>query len=308
MLVGGQVGNRLQAFEDRPISWDAWDIDVFFEDRGEIVAGVTEISVTETGPIRASLRIERRFRNSTITQHVRLHHHSKRIDFETEVDWHETHTLLKVAFPVDILAPTATYEIQWGVIERPTHRNTPWDYAKFEVPAQRWADLSEGDYGVALLNDCKYGYDIRDNVMRLSLIKSATMPDVKADQGLHRFTYALLPHTGGWRNGVLDQAMELNRPLRILPETGGQPQAIVTCDAPNVVIETVKPAEGRAGFVVRLYEAHRQRGPATLNFHRDVREVRRCNLLEDPGEAVPLDGQSITLDLKPFEIVSLLCT
>ncbi|MDJ0825394.1 MAG: glycoside hydrolase family 38 C-terminal domain-containing protein [Rhodobacter sp.] len=309
VLAAGQIGNRLQAFEDRPISWDAWDIDVFFEDRGEVVAGATAVELVETGPIRAAVRIERRFRSSTITQHVRLHHHSKRIDFDTEVDWHETHTLLKVAFPVAILAPTATYEIQWGVIERPTHRNTPWDYAKFEVPAQRWADLGEGGYGVALLNDCKYGYDIRENVVRLSLIKSATMPDPVADQGRHVFTYALLPHTGDWRNGVPAQAMDLNRPLRLVAgQGGGLPAPPVRCAAENVVIETLKPAEDGPGFVVRLYEAHRRRGLVTLEFGRPVETVRRCTLLEDPGDALPLVNGTVTLDLRPFEIVSLMCS
>ncbi len=305
VLVPGRTGNRLQAFEDRPISWDAWDIDAFFEDRGFVIDGATEIAIEESGPIRASLRIERKFQSSTVSQRVRLHHHSKRIDFVTEVDWHETHVLLKVAFPVNILATMATYEIQWGAIMRPTHRNTPWDYAKFEVPAQRWADLSEADYGVALINDCKYGYDIRDNVMRLSLIKSATMPDIGADQGRHVFTYALFPHRGDWRHGVLAQAADLNRPLRLVPGKPGHETALVECDAPNIVIETIKPAENGKGWILRFYEAHRRRGPVTLTFAREVTSVRRVNLLEDPGAPLPVVDGQVTLTVTPFEIVSL---
>ncbi|MGR3467753.1 MAG: alpha-mannosidase, partial [Shimia sp.] len=155
VLKPGQNGNRLQVFEDRPLSWDAWDIDSYFEDRGEIITGLTRFEITERGPLRATVRIERSYRNSTVVQDVQLRADSKRLDFRTEVDWHETHLLLKVAFPVDIHAREATYEIQWGSIERPTHRNTLWDYAKFEVCAHKWADLSEADYGVALINDCK---------------------------------------------------------------------------------------------------------------------------------------------------------
>ena len=305
VLVPGRPGNRLQAFEDRPISWDAWDIDAFFEDRGFVIDGATEIAIEERGPVRASLRIERQFQSSTVSQRVQLHHHSKRIDFVTEVDWHETHVLLKVAFPVNILATMATYEIQWGAIMRPTHRNTPWDYAKFEVPAQRWADLSEADYGVALINDCKYGYDIRDNVMRLSLIKSATMPDIGADQGRHDFTYALFPHRGDWRHEVLAQAADLNRPLRLVPGKPGQGTALVECDAPNVILETIKPAEDGEGWILRFYEAHRRRGPVTLTFDREVTSVCRVNLLEDPGARLPVVDGQVTLTVTPFEIVSL---
>jgi alpha-mannosidase len=194
VLKPGQMGNKLELFEDRPVSWDAWDIDIFFEDRGEVVGGLTRLEIVETGPLRAVVEIERAFRQSRLTQRIVMHRASLRVDFETEVDWHETHLLLKAAFPVDIRAARADFDIQWGQIDRPTHRNTSWDAAQFEVPAQKWADLSEGNYGVALLNDCKYGYDVRGDVMRLSLIKSATMPDSGADQGHHRFTYSLLPH------------------------------------------------------------------------------------------------------------------
>ncbi|MDJ0860591.1 MAG: glycoside hydrolase family 38 C-terminal domain-containing protein, partial [Dinoroseobacter sp.] len=212
VLKPGAVGNKLELFEDRPVSWDAWDIDIFFEDRGEIITALNSIEIAETGPLRATVELTRVFRRSRLTQRISLCRHSARLDFDTEVDWHETHLLLKAAFPVSVRATRAEFDIQWGQIDRPTHRNTSWDAAQFEVPAHKWADLSDGNYGVALLNDCKYGYDVRDDVLRLSLIKSATMPDNTADQGYHRFTYALLPHEGDTRVEVRREAYALNLP------------------------------------------------------------------------------------------------
>ncbi len=308
VLREGARGNQLQAFEDRPISWDAWDIDIFFEERGEVVGDLTRLEITETGPLRAALSLERRWRASVIRQTIRLRHDSRRIDFETEVDWAETHFLLKAAFPVAIRAAQATYDIQWGQIERPTHRNTSWDAARFEVPAQKWADLSETGYGVALLNDGKYGYDVQDDVLRLSLIKSATMPDAGSDQGLHRFTYALLPHPGDWREVVPAEAYALNHPIRVLPVTGRGGTGIempVRCAASNVVLETLKPAEDGRGVILRLYEGHGRRGPVRLEMAAGIGAVERCGLLEDDGMAVEMIDRVVTLSLRPYEIVTL---
>ena len=181
-----------------------------------------------------------------------------------------------------------------------------WDFARFEVPAHKWADLSEGGFGVALLNDCKYGYDIRDHVMRLSLIKSATMPDPGADQGRHEFTYALLPHDGA-RGPVRREARALNQPLTVL--TGGADRApFVASTAENIVIETLKPAEDGHGFILRLYEADRRRGPVTLRFAEPMARVERVDLLEDPADgAVSHTGRDVTIEIAPFEIVSLRC-
>ncbi|MEM6638037.1 MAG: glycoside hydrolase family 38 C-terminal domain-containing protein [Pseudomonadota bacterium] len=314
VLRPGVNGNRLQAFEDRPISWDAWDIDAFFEDRGEIVSGLVSMEIVETGPLRAAVRIERHYRQSRITQTVTLMRRSARVDFRTHVDWHESHLLLKAAFAVNVLSPLATFEIQWGNLQRPTHRNTSWDYARFEVPAQSWADLSEGDYGVALLNDCKYGYDVRDDVLRLSLIKSATMPDPEADQGEHIFTYSLFPHPGDWRHGVIEEAYDLNHELRVIPVSGSGIDVaetevpFVSTPDPGVVIQTLKPAEDGDDIIIRLFEAHRCRRTATVRFGVAPARVSYCNLLEEPDEDIPLDGKSISIALKPYEIVSLRVT
>ncbi|MEM9778547.1 MAG: glycoside hydrolase family 38 C-terminal domain-containing protein [Pseudomonadota bacterium] len=307
VLPEGEMGNVLQAFEDRPVSWDAWDIDPFFEDRCAILDAETTLVLQEAGPLRATIRFERVFRGSTIRQDISLRARSKRIDFRTVIDWHETHLLLKVAFPVTVLAPNATFDIQWGRVERPTHRNTSWAKARFEVPAQKWADLSEGDYGVALLNDCKYGYDVRDHVIRLSLIKSPTMPDPVSDQGVHEFTYALLPHTGDWRNGVETEARDLNHPLRVVKGTAEE-GPLVRCVAPNVVLETVKPSDLPGGLTLRLFEAHRQRGPVEIEVPGWVQRAQLTDLLEDPIRDLPLVNGILTLDLTPFQIATIVLT
>ncbi len=308
VLKDGALGNKLELFEDRPISWDAWDIDIFFEDRGELVTALNSLEITETGPLRATVKLTRAFRQSRLVQRISLSRHSARIDFDTEVDWHETHLLLKAAFPVSVRAARAEFDIQWGQIDRPTHRNTSWDAAQFEVPAQKWADLSDGSYGVALLNDCKYGYDIRGDVLRLSLIKSATMPDVTADQGHHRFTYALLPHDGDTRVDVRREAYALNLPPRIFAGPGqgkGVAQPLVICESPHAVIETIKPAEDGQGVIVRLFEAHNTRGSVMLSCHPSVRAVERCGLLETDQLPLELVDHRVTMTLSNYEILTL---
>jgi alpha-mannosidase len=266
----------------------------------------------EDGPIRGGVEIVRRFLSSTIRQRILIYRDLPRIDFQTEIDWHEHQILLKAAFPLRINAARATHEIQFGAVERPTHRNTSWDMARFETCAHRWVDLSEGGYGVALLNDAKYGHDVHDHVMRLTLLKSGVFPDPDADQGLHRFTYALLPHAGDWRAGeVVHRAAELNAPLLGIRGQGSgvrterPSSSFVTCSAPHVVVDTVKTAEDGDGLIVRVYEAHNQRGIATLTFNAPIKGAELCNLLEERSGDVDIDGNSLRFAIKPFEIVTL---
>jgi len=301
--VLSEPGNVLQIFEDRPLVWDAWDIDPFFEDRMEVLDSPAVLEIVEDTPHRVSLRVTRSFKSSRLSQEIRLTAASNRVDFVTDVDWYETHTLMKVAFPTTLLSPRATYDIQWGHIERPTHRNPSWDAAKYEVCGHQWADLSDGGCGVAVLNDCKYGYDIRDHVMRLSLIKSATMPDVGADQGAHHFTYALFPHAGGWQGKVEPEAAALNHPVRV---TGGVPvPPVVVCTAPNVVIETLKPADHGLGFVLRAYESHRIACTADFQVPGWVTRASVCDLMEDEIASLEVDNGVASVPLTPFQIVTL---
>jgi alpha-mannosidase len=318
VLAPGAVANQFQAFEDRPKDWEAWDIDIFYDDKQWLAEPAQAIRVAEAGPLRATLEIRRRILHSTYTQRLSLAHNSPRLDIETVIDWRERHILLKAAFPVDVLAPAATYEIQWGNVQRPTHRNTSWDWARFETCAQKWVDLSEGGYGVSLLNDCKYGHDVQGNVLRLSLLRSPTYPDPEADQGEQRFTYSLLPHSGGWdTGGTIPAAYALNDPLFVWPAergTGGAqalPGALapmVQCDSPNIVIETVKLAEDGQGLILRLYESHRRRGEVTLTAGFPLAAVQRTNLLEENQATLTPQGHQVTLFVKPYEIVTLRLT
>lgn len=310
VLSPGEIANQLQAFEDRPKFWDAWDVDIFYDDKMWTAEPATSIDVIEAGPLHGVIEIRRRILNSDVVQRISLSYNSTRLNFETRVDWRERHILLKVAFPVEVLAPTATYEIQWGNVERPTHQNTSWDWARFETCAQKWVDLSEGDYGVSLLNDCKYGHDIRDNVMRISLLRSPTMPDPEADLGQHEFTYSLFPHAGRWNEKTVAAAYALNDPLIVWKNSKpATPQlvadSLIAVDAPHVIIETVKQAEDGNGVIVRLYESQRRRGNITLKTGFAVQQAWRTNLLEDNQEALDVENNVVSFYLKPYEIVTL---
>jgi alpha-mannosidase len=313
VLSAGAIANQFQAFEDRPINPDAWDIDIFYDDKLWLAEPAESVRVMENGPLRATLEVRRRILNSDYVQHISLSRNSPRLDFETNIQWRERHILLKVAFPVDILAPQATYEIQWGNVQRPTHRNTSWDWARFETCAQKWVDLSEGGYGVSLLNDCKYGHDIHGNVIRLSLLRSPTVPDPRADQGQHRFSYSLLPHDGGWDERTIVDAYALNDPLivwaagpnkqRVADSTKCEP--FISVDLPSVVIETIKRAEDGRGIIVRAYESQRKRGQCTLTTAFPMTEAWRTNLLEENQEPLEIHGCHLHFHIKPYQIVTL---
>ncbi|HEY8600218.1 MAG TPA: alpha-mannosidase [Thermomicrobiales bacterium] len=313
LIAPGERGNRLIAFEDKPIKYDAWDIDLFYQEKPYPLDALDALTVIERGPLRGGVEIRRRFLDSTITQRLLIYRDIPRIDFVTEIDWHRHQMLLKAAFPVTIHASRATYEIQFGTVERPTHWNTSWDRARFEVCAQRWADLSEGDYGIALLNDGKYGHDIHGNTIRLTLLKSGIHPDPNADLGRHRFTYSLLPHAGDWRTGdVIAHAAALNTPLRAhlagtdVATASPTRFSLVTCDRSGVIIDTVKPAFDGRGLIVRLYEGHGTRGTATLTFAHPIAWAEECNLLEEQISAVKQVGeQALQIAVMPYALKTL---
>jgi alpha-mannosidase len=310
VFLPGQSGNQLVAYEDRPLSFDAWDLDIFYEEKPYTLHEASRIQVIEEGPVRVTVEIERPYLSSRITQRISLWRCSPRIDIATEIDWHQHQTVLKALFPVDINSNMATYEIQFGNVQRPTHRNTSWDMARFEVCAHRWIDLSEGNYGVSLLNDSKYGHDIHDTMMRLTLLKSGIEPDPDADQGLHRFTYSLLPHQGDWCDAeVVRRAYELNVPALCVAGKGhssghkrGTEQSFLRTDCAHIVVETVKPAEDGDGLIVRLYEAHNQRGRGTITFVAPIVKAQECNLLEAPKGNAEFQDSTLHFSVRPFEI------
>jgi alpha-mannosidase len=305
VLARGRRGNLFQIHEDHPPAFDAWDVDRSYLDQVTDLVGVDSIAVVERHPLRAGVRFTRSFGESTITQTMRLAAGSRRLEFHTDVDWHERHRFLKVAFPVSIRSTRATYEIQHGHIERPTVANTSWDAARFEVCGHRWADLSEPGYGVALLNDCKYGYDIMGDTMRLSLLRSPGYPDPEADQGAHRFSYALLPHQGDLRapDGVVAQAEFFNVPFALVAGRGEG--RVVSIDRPGVSVEALTWADRSGAVVLRLCEVWGSRGPARVTLHRHFDSVHRTDLLERTVSPLASDGGTVTLELRPFELVTL---
>ncbi|WP_308637506.1 alpha-mannosidase [Paenibacillus silvisoli] len=316
LLPAGAKANELQFYHDKPTYWDAWDIDPKFEQNRAGEAELVEMRVVVSGEAADVLRFEWRLGQSRIEQDLVLYHHQKRVDFKTRVNWQESHKLLKVAFPVDIVAAKAAYEIPFGALERPTHRNTSWEQAQFEVCGHRWADLSEGGYGVSLMNDCKYGYDVKDGVLRLSLLRAPKWPDVTADLGEHEFTYSLLPHEQDWRGAeVVRRAAELNQPAVAvqLPGTGRgslpATASLLELDSRSVVLDTVKPAERGEGTILRFYESTGSRDRVTLKLPQGAKHASIVNLLEDELEpcAIGEDG-SLKLQFKPFEIKSVRVT
>lgn len=315
VLAEGDHGNILRLHDDQPAHYDAWDIDQFYTDRTRSLHDAVSVDLVEEGPLRAGIKIVRRFGSSTLTQVIRLTAGSARIDFDTHVDWHERHKLLKAVFPVAVRSTRATYEIQFGHLERTTHTNTSWDEAHFEVCGHRWADLSEPGYGVALLNDSKYGYRILENSIELSLLRSPTAPDPEADQGLHHFTYSLLPHQGDLRDAkVVEAGEDLNVPLHAVAVTAGSRSrppstSMLSFDRPGVVLSALKAAEDTDDLIVRFYEAHGSRGPVTLQLGLPIESAHRADLLERQSDTVDVmrDGEtsSITLTVRPFELVTL---
>ncbi|WP_425465527.1 glycoside hydrolase family 38 C-terminal domain-containing protein [Paenibacillus hemerocallicola] len=304
VLAPGAEGNVLQVFEDKPKGrHEAWDIDIFYSQKMRIVNELVSVRPVESGPLRFVVRFHWKYGHSVILQDMIVYADIPRIDFHTQADWHERRQLLKVAFPVDIRATEATYDVQFGNVKRPTHWNTSWDYARFETVGHQWADLSEHGYGVSLLNDCKYGYDIKDNVMRLSLIKSAMVPDEQADVGPHEFTYSLLAHRGDWRTaGTVKEAWALNNPIAAVPGELAKPaSSLFSIDADHVMIDAVKKAEESDAVIIRLHEYMGARGTITITSDFEISAWQETDLLERSIGDLSTEGK-IRLEIRPYEI------
>jgi alpha-mannosidase len=307
-LCCGKPMNVLCAFEDKPLRFDAWDIDIFYKEKPYEAIQLLKSEVIEEGPVRGVLRLTWLFNRSIIEQDMTIYQDKDRVDFKTVVDWKEKQVLLKAYFPVDIHTAQATYDIQFGNIQRPTHTNTEWDFARFEVSAHKWVDLSEGNYGVALLNDCKYGHDIHENMIGLTLIKSPIQPDETADRCEHHFTYSLYPHAGTWQqSGVQQAAMELNLPLQSTQAMIAHGELnefeLVSTSSDHIVIDTIKQAEDEDAIVIRLYEYKNQKDASvTLNVGFPVRRVIETNLIERELEEVTMDEGKIQFAISGYEI------
>lgn len=308
-------GNRLALFKDVPNKWDAWDIDSMAELQPVATPELAEITIEVAAGLVARVSLRRQLHASTVQQTISLRRASRRIDFETTVDWQERHKLLKVAFPVDIHTTEAISEIQFGHLRRPNHQSRKYDADRFEVCNHKWSALAEEGRGVAVLNDSKYGLSVKGNSLNLTLLKSALAPDMHADKGLQHFTYALYFWNGSLlESGVVQAAYDLNTPVLVLPGAASAAlpgaasaaHSLFELDAPNVIIEAVKLAEDGSGdVIVRLYEALRTATRCRLATSLPVQRASQTNLLEEDAGALDFAAGSLQLDFRPFEIKTI---
>jgi alpha-mannosidase len=296
--------NSFRLYKDVPGWFDAWDIDSQAEEQPVALDDQVTLEVVSSGPLVARLRLTRQLHDSTLTQIISLRSGSRRIDFATTVDWRETHKLLKVAFPVTIHANEAIHEIQFGHIRRPTHASRRIDADRFEVSNHKWTALAEEGRGVAILNDCKYGISVHGNSMNLTLLRSAIAPDRSVtDQGEQTFSYALYAWNGSFaESGVVREGYEFNCPPLVIKGRAGQ-GSLFEVDAPNVVIEAIKPAEdGSTDVIARLYESMRTATRCTLTTRLPVRAATQTDMCEEGDLALACADGQIALDFRPFEI------
>ncbi len=303
-VCAGTLGG-FTAFEDRPVNYDCWNLEYYHEDKPYAVEGLVSFEKIERGA-GAGFRTVRRFMNSEITQEIVFFDTSRRIDFVTRVDWKEKDIILKTCFDADINNDDGVFDIQYGFIRRPAHRNTSWDAAKFETCGQKYADISDGGYGIAVLNDCKYGHSVRRGRLTLSLIKASEYPNKFIDDDVHEFTYSLLPHVGDFRTaGVLEEATLLNDPPVIYERGADREFSLITCDAENVTLGAAKKAYDSDAAVFRLAESRNMRSEARIEFGFPVREAYLCDMNENATERLDIKDGGVTLTFKPFEIHTL---
>lgn len=306
VLQENERGNLFRMYEDKPIYYDNWDIDIYYTEKYWDADRIVNMEWKEIGTVRATLLVERKISNSTIKQEIYFYANSRRIEFNTYVDWKEHQHLLKVHFPVNIHSDEATFDIQFGNVTRKVHSNTSWDVARFESCGQKWIDLSEGHYGVSLLNDCKYGHSVKDGNMAITLIKSGIEPNPTTDQEEHFFTYAIYPHAENWRMaGTVKEATKLNQPAYAV-QSGvvGNETSLISVDKENVMLETIKLAEDGNGMIIRMYEYENALTNAhiTLENIANVKSIEECNLIEEKIADVKVLENGFDITIKPYEV------
>ena len=303
----GNKANELVTYEDRPMNWDNWDIDAYYKKKPYYADEVSDLRIIEDGEVRKTIEIDKKFADSVVTQKIHLYSQMPRIDFETHADWKEHNVLLRVNFPVNVNTKKAAFEVQFGNVERETTNNNSWDTAKFETCAHKWADLSEGNNGISLLNDCKYGYGVKEGNLSLTLIKAGTYPNANADIGEHDFTYSIYPHEGSWQEAeTVEMAYNLNVPavVTLQDENEGSKDwaSYFTCEDDNCFVEVIKQAEDEEGTIIRMYENKNKHTNTKLTFHGDVKKVYECNLLEEKEQELEVHDHEVNVIFKPFEI------
>ena len=311
-LAAGSCGNQLQTFNDLPKQYDAWNIDPGTLDHVTSIDKADSVELVAKGPLRAAIRVTRSWQNSKFVQEITLDAGADQVDVVNDIDWHETHVLLKAAFPLAAASGKATYEIPYGSIQRPTSRNNSWEQAQFEVPALRWADLGDGQHGFSLLNNSKYGYDGKDNVLRISLLRSPTWPDPEADRGHHHFTYALYPHAGDWKQALtVRRGYEYNYVLQaaqVQAHSGSLPaeHSYVTVKPENVVLTALKKAEDADGLIFRMYEWAGETSEVQIHVPGGATGATVTNLMEKPeGAALTIADDTVRVPIHPYEILTV---
>ncbi len=307
-IASGGCGNLLQAFRDQPKAWDAWNIDADFEKQKWDLLEAKRVEIVERGPLRVVLRVEKVFQNSAFLQEITVYDGLPRVDIITDADWHEKHILIKAAFPLTVQNDNATYESPYGAIQRPTTRRTPEEKAKFEVPALRWADLSDREHGLSLLNDCKYGYDGKDNVLRLSLLRAPEWPDPHADEGRHHFTYSLYPHAGDWKQAQsVRRGYELNYKLQAFQAEShggalGPQHSFARIEPANVVLTALKKAEDEDALIFRFYEWAGAKTQVKLTLPPGATAAQETNLMEVPEHPLVIANGAVVVPSGGYEI------
>ena len=307
-VIKAGAHTALQVFEDMPYKFDNWDIDNYYGEKMWEISEVTSVEMIENGSVRGVLRVSKAFGESIIIQDITVYSHSPRIDIKTFVDWKQKNVFVKYALPTDIYATKACYEIQYGNVERPTHKNTSWDEARFEVCAHKWVDISEGDYGVSLLNDAKYGYDIYEGTMRMTLLKATCEPNPDADKEAQNFIISILPHTGAWRDAqVQEESYKLNNPLYGKIEeahsgTINSRYSLVSLQECGAEIEVVKLSEDGEDLIVRLYDYRGSKHKNCLLLGFKATQVWECDMLENVITSYEVQNGQVTFELKPYEI------
>ena len=312
-LAPNTCGNGLITFRDEPKMFDAWNIDADFEKSFTKLDKASSVQLVESGLLRSVIRVTHSWQNSKFVQDIVLDSGSDEVNVVNDIDWHETHVLLKAAFDLAASSPMATYEIPYGTIQRPTTRNNSWESAKFEVPAIRWADLGDGQHGFSLINESKYGYDAAGHTLRISLLRSPTDPDPNADRGHHHFAYALYPHSGDWKEALtVRRGYEYNYRLQAIQvgvHVGTLPgrHSFVAPAARNVVLTAVKKAEDDNALIFRFYEWAGESSDVRIQIPKGATTARLANLLEQPeGSALSIEnGDTVTVPTHPYEIVTV---
>lgn len=303
------LGNLLTISHDKPIHESAWNLENDYMMKMTELKSAESVRVVESSALRGVIETVRKYNNSTITQKIILNAAGRTLDFDTTVDWHEREKVLKAEFPVNIRARYSTFEIAHGALQRPTYANNSYEKAMFECCAHKWTDLSEGDYGVSLLNDCKYGYDLSLNVMRITLMRGPVCPDPKGDIGISTFKYSLYPHKGVWSEaGTVHEAFKLNIPLKAFSSDGGNGSAFeksfFKLNKNNVIIDAVKKAQDGNGFIIRAYEAEGKHSDVTLSLPWEKIKVTSCNLMEENEAPIKAESSSFAFSIKPFEVLT----